>query len=111
MTRLVDTKSLLSCALTVCETDGFKVLGGQISMFSLMPKSSDVIQCITLFPLSCGSLTVPEITLEYFDEAKEKVQLNLTDNSLTNDMPRQLLVQSSPEVSSLGRIRIFPNSG
>ena len=110
MTLFLDTKSLLTCTLSVSENVDFKVLSGQTSNFILMP-NSDLIETISFFPLNSGSVTVPEITLDYIDDTKQNVKLNLTDNSLTNDIPRHLLVKSSNDLNGLARIRIFPNSG
>ena len=76
----LDTKSLLTCTLSVCENDDFKVLSGQMINFILMP-NSDLIESVTLFPISTGSTTTPQILLDYIDDTRQKVQLNLTDTS------------------------------
>ena len=97
------------CILKVVENDSVKSIGDQILQFSLMPNDTDIKKCIHLLPMASGKLEIPKITLEYFSDPKEKIILDLTDSSISNDLPKSILAHCVDNVDALARIRIVPN--
>jgi len=92
------TSELKRCSLEVETSSDFQILSLPAS-FSLLPSERSHVATVSYFPVNCGELLLPKLTLKHSGD--ETIAIHSV-------VSRSLLVRPSPRATQLARLKAYP---